>query len=132
LEVNRPVPSDALDVLAKVGGFEIGGIAGVILGAAANRRPVVVDGFISTAAAMIAVGLAPRALPYIVAAHRSGETGHGRMMAWLGVQPLVDLNMRLGEGTGAALAISLAEAACKILCEMATFAEAQVSEREDR
>jgi nicotinate-nucleotide--dimethylbenzimidazole phosphoribosyltransferase len=129
LEVNRPDPKDALDVLAKVGGFEIGGIAGVILGAAANRRPVVVDGFISTAGAMIAVNLAPRVRPYLIAAHRSQEAGHQYMLDWLGVEPLLDLDMRLGEGTGAALGISLAEAACKILCEMATFQEAGVSEK---
>lgn len=130
LEVNRPAPKDALGVLAKVGGYEIGGIAGVILGAAANRRAVVVDGFISTAAAMIAVGLAPAARPYLIAAHRSQETGHAQMLGWLGVKPLLDLDMRLGEGTGAAIAISLAEAACKILHEMATFDEAGVSEKE--
>ena len=131
LAVNRPDPDDALDVLAKVGGFEIGGIVGVILGAAANRRPVVVDGFISTAAAMVAVGLAPVARGYMIAAHRSQERGHRQMLRWLDMEPLVDLDMRLGEGTGAALAISLAEAACKILREMATFGEAGVSKKDD-
>ena len=131
LAVNRPDPTDALDVLAKVGGLEIGGIAGVILGAAAHRRPVVVDGFISTAGAMVAVGLAPQVRPYLIAAHRSQETGHRAMLDWLGVQPLFDLDMRLGEGTGAALGMSLAEAACKVLCEMATFAEAGVSDQGD-
>ena len=131
LAVNRPDASDALDVLAKVGGFEIGGIAGIILGAAAQRRPVVVDGFISTAGAMLAVALAPQARPYIIAAHRSQETGHALMLDWLQVQPLLDLDMRLGEGTGAALSISLAEAARRILCEMATFGEAGVSDKSD-
>ena len=131
LAVNRPDPADALDVLAKVGGLEIGGIAGVILGAALHRRPVVVDGFISTAGAMVAVGLAPQVRPYLIAAHRSQETGHRAMLDWLGVQPLFDLDMRLGEGTGAALGMSLAEAACKVLGEMATFAEAGVTGKED-
>jgi len=130
LAVNRPDPRDGLDVLAKVGGFEIGGIAGVILGAAANRVPVVIDGFISGAAAMVAVTVAPAARPYIIASHRSQERGHAIMLEWLGLRPLFDLDMRLGEGTGAALAISLAEAAGKIICEMATFGEAGVSEKE--
>lgn len=130
LAVNKPNPQDGLDVLAKVGGFEIGGLAGVILGAAANRKPVMVDGFISTAAAMIAVTIAPAARPYLISAHRSQEYGHSQMVDWLGLKPLVDLDFRLGEGTGAALGISFAEAACKILAEMATFAEAGVSDKE--
>lgn len=129
LQVNRPNPADGLDILAKVGGFEIGGLAGAILGAAANGRPVVIDGFISTAAAIIAVTLAPQVKDYLIAAHTSQELGHRLMMDWLGVTPLLDLQMRLGEGTGAALAMSLAEAACKILDEMATFGEAGVSEK---
>jgi nicotinate-nucleotide--dimethylbenzimidazole phosphoribosyltransferase len=129
LAVNKPNPKDGLDVLAKVGGFEIGGLAGVILGAAANRKPVMVDGFISTAAAMIAVTIAPAVRPYLISAHRSQEYGHSQMVAWLGLKPLVDLDFRLGEGTGAALGISFAEAACKILAEMATFAEAGVSDK---
>jgi nicotinate-nucleotide--dimethylbenzimidazole phosphoribosyltransferase len=129
LDVNQPDPSDGLDVLAKVGGFEIGGLAGAILAAAAFKRPVVVDGFISTAAAMIAVALAPETRGYLIAAHTSQELGHHRMMDWLGVSPLLDLKMRLGEGTGAALAMSLVDAACKTLCEMATFGEAGVSEK---
>ncbi|MGQ9502882.1 MAG: nicotinate-nucleotide--dimethylbenzimidazole phosphoribosyltransferase [Anaerolineae bacterium] len=130
LSVNRPDPCDGLDVLAKVGGFEIGGMAGVMLGAAAHRRPVVVDGFISTAAAMIAVAIAPQVRSYLIAAHRSQEPGHQAMLTWLGLTPLVDLDMRLGEGTGAALGISLVEAACKIINEMATFSEAGVSDRQ--
>ena len=130
LAVNQPDASDGLDVLAKVGGFEIGGIAGIILGAALHRRPVVIDGFISTAGALIAVALAPQAQPYLIAAHRSQETGHGVMLDWLGVEPLLDLDLRLGEGTGAALGISLAEASCRILSEMATFDEAGVSDKE--
>jgi nicotinate-nucleotide--dimethylbenzimidazole phosphoribosyltransferase len=127
VEVNRPDSGDALDVLAKVGGFEIGGLAGGILAAAAHRRPVMVDGFISTAAAMIAVGLAPQVRPYLIAAHHSQEQGHQIMLEWLQLKPLVDLDLRLGEGTGAALGFFLAEAACKILAEMATFDEAGVS-----
>jgi nicotinate-nucleotide--dimethylbenzimidazole phosphoribosyltransferase len=132
LSINQPNPSDALDVLSKVGGFEIGGMAGAILCAAIHRRPVMIDGFISTAAAMIAVTAAPRARDYLIASHRSQERGHRIMLEWLGLEPLLDLDLRLGEGTGAALGISLAEAACKILGEMATFGEAGVSGQVDR
>jgi nicotinate-nucleotide--dimethylbenzimidazole phosphoribosyltransferase len=131
LLVNRPDPADALDVLAKIGGFEIGGLVGAMLAAAAHRKPVMVDGFISTAAAMIAVILAPKVRHYLIAAHRSQESGHYIMLEWLGLEPLLDLEMRLGEGTGAAIGISLAEAACKILREMATFGEADVSEKQN-
>lgn len=127
LFINQPNPDDGLDVLAKVGGFEIGGLAGVILGAAANHRPVMVDGFISTAAAMIAATIAPGVRSYLIAAHRSQEYGHDLMLDWLGLNPLFDLNLRLGEGTGAALGITLAEVACKILTEMATFTEVGIS-----
>jgi len=130
LDVNKPNPKDALDVLMKVGGFEIGGLAGVMLAAAANRKPVLVDGFISTAAAMIAYVLAPAAREYMIAAHVSQERGHQLMLEWLGLKPLFDLNLRLGEGTGAALAFHLIDAATRILCEMATFGEAGVSGKE--
>jgi nicotinate-nucleotide--dimethylbenzimidazole phosphoribosyltransferase len=130
LQVNRPDPRDGIDVLARLGGFEIGGLAGAILAAAAYHHPIVVDGFISTAAAMIAVTLAPQARHYLIAAHTSQERGHHVMMDWLQVQPLLDLKMRLGEGTGAALAMSLVEAACKTLDEMATFSEAGVTGKE--
>jgi len=129
LDVNQPNANDGLDVLTKVGGFEIGGLAGVMLGAASQNIPVMVDGFISTAAAMIAVSLAPQCKSYLISAHRSKENGHALMLEWLGLKPLLDLDLRLGEGTGAALGISLAEAACKILAEMATFGEAGVSEQ---
>jgi nicotinate-nucleotide--dimethylbenzimidazole phosphoribosyltransferase len=129
LEVNRPNTQDGLDVLTKIGGFEIGGITGAILAAAAARRPVVIDGFISTAAAMVAASLAPEIKNYLIAAHTSQELGHHLMMEWLGVRPLLDLQMRLGEGSGAALALSLVEASCKVLSEMATFSEAGVSEK---
>ena len=130
LDVNKPNAKDGLDVLAKVGGFEIGGLAGVMIGAASKHVPVMVDGFISTAAAMIAVTLAPQCKDYLIAAHRSKEHGHSLMFEWLGLKPLLDLDLRLGEGTGAALGISLAEVACKILSEMATFGEAGVSEKD--
>ena len=129
LRVNNPNPGDGLDLLSKVGGFEIGGLAGAILVAAANRRPVVIDGFISTAAAIIAATLAPQVRDYLIAAHCSQELGHRLMLDWLGVTPLLDMHMRLGEGTGAALAMSVVEASCRILDEMATFGEAGVSEK---
>jgi nicotinate-nucleotide--dimethylbenzimidazole phosphoribosyltransferase len=117
-----------LDVLAKVGGYEIGGIAGLILGAAAQNKPVLIDGYISTAGALIAAALAPTVKEYIIAAHRSVEQGHRIMHEHLGCEPLLDLNLRLGEGTGAALALNLVEAARAILVEVATFEEAAVSE----
>ena len=127
LQVNRPDPKDGLDLLAKVGGFEIGGIAGLILGAAASKRPVVVDGFISTAGALIAHALCPTAAEYMIAAHRSVEQGHRTELAILGKRPLIDLDLRLGEGTGAALAMNFVEAAVRVLTEVATFDEAMVS-----
>ncbi len=127
LQVNRPDPRDGIDVLAKVGGFEIGGIAGLILGAAAQRKPVVVDGFISTAGALIAHTLCPTAAEYMIAAHRSVEKGHCAALEILGKQPLIDLDLRLGEGTGAALAMNFLEAAVRVLTEVATFDEAMVS-----
>ena len=127
LAVNRPDAADTMDVLAKVGGFEIGGIAGLILGAAAHRKPVVVDGFISTAGALIAQGLEPFTRDYIICAHRSVEQGHQAMQEKLGCRPLLDLNLRLGEGTGAALALNLVEAARAVLTEVATFADAGVT-----
>jgi len=132
LAVNKPDHNKPLDVLAKVGGFEIGGLAGVILGAAAGRIPVVIDGFISGAAALIAIALAPRAKDYVIAAHCSAEAGHAAMLKYLGLKSLVNLDMRLGEGTGAALGIIIAEAAVRTLNEMATFAEAGVSEGDEQ
>jgi nicotinate-nucleotide--dimethylbenzimidazole phosphoribosyltransferase len=130
LAVNKPNPKDALDVLHKVGGLEIAGLAGVMIAAAGRRIPVVVDGFISTAAAMIAVGLAPGVREYLISAHQSVEVGHRAMLSHLGLTPLLDLNLRLGEGTGAALAFHLIEASTRILREMATFDEAGVSDKE--
>ncbi len=129
LVVNKPNPEDPIDVLAKVGGFEIGGIAGSILAGAAMKIPVVIDGFISTAGALMATELAPLTKEYIIASHNSQEVGHKVMLERMGLRPLLDLDLRLGEGTGAALGISLVEAAIKILTEMATFADAGVSER---
>ena len=127
IEVNRPDPGDALDVLAKVGGLEIAGMVGVVLAAAGHRRPVFVDGFIATAAALAAVRIAPAARAYLVAAHRSAEPGHARALEALGLVPYLDLGMRLGEGTGAALCIGLARAAVAVLTGMATFKSAGVS-----
>lgn len=127
LQVNRPDPSDPVDVLAKVGGFEIGGIAGVILGAAYYKVPVVVDGFISTAGALLAGKLAPRSVDYMIAAHRSVEYGHQYMLDELGLKPLLNLNLRLGEGTGGALAMFIVDAASRIIKNMSTFDSAGVS-----
>ncbi len=132
LAVNQPDPARPLDVLAKVGGFEIGGLVGVMLAAAAHRVPVVIDGFISGAAALIATSLAPKLRGFLVAAHVSAESGHKPLLNHLGLKPLLDLGMCLGEGTGAALGILLAETAARVLAEMATFTEAGVSERGDR
>jgi nicotinate-nucleotide--dimethylbenzimidazole phosphoribosyltransferase len=130
LSINQPDPKSAIDVLAKVGGFEIGGLAGVILAGAARRIPVVIDGFISGAAACIASGLSPQVKDYLIPAHVSVEPGHKLLLDFLGLNPMLNLNMRLGEGTGAALGIFLAEAAVRTLNEMATFADAGVSEAE--
>jgi nicotinate-nucleotide--dimethylbenzimidazole phosphoribosyltransferase len=129
IALNKPDPSDAVDVLSKVGGAEIGSIAGLIIGAAANRVPVVVDGFISTAGALIAYSLEPRTKDYMFAAHMSQETGHKAMLEKIGLRPILDLDLRLGEGTGAALAMFVIEAGLKIYKEMATFGEAGVSEK---
>ena len=126
LELNRPDSADGLDVLAKIGGFEIGGIAGLILGAAALRKPVLVDGFISTAGLMIANALCPNVMLHAILAHESAEPGHVIMCEWLGEEPLLKLGMRLGEGTGAAMAMNIVEAAVRILTEMATFDSAGV------
>jgi nicotinate-nucleotide--dimethylbenzimidazole phosphoribosyltransferase len=130
LAVNRPDPSDPLDVLTKVGGLEIAAIAGLVLGCAANRIPVVIDGFISTAGALIAAELHPHVKDYAFAAHQSVEIGHRFMLERIGLEPILDLHLRLGEGTGAALAMGLIEAGVKILKEMATFQEAGVAEGE--
>ena len=131
IRINKPNPKDPLDVLAKLGGAEIAGIAGLVLGAAANRIPVVIDGFISTAGALIAYQLCAMVKDYMFAAHTSVERGHWIMLEKMDLKPILNLNMRLGEGTGAALGISLIEAGVKIYKEMATFGEAGVSESHD-
>ena len=131
LATNRPDAHDALDILSKVGGFEIGGLVGAILATAAHHRPIMVDGYIATAAAMLAVTLAPAVRPYLFAAHHSAEAGHDAMLAWLNLEPLLTLNLRLGEGTGAVLGMQVADAACRLLDEMATFGEAGVDDRVD-
>ncbi|MBT8345401.1 MAG: nicotinate-nucleotide--dimethylbenzimidazole phosphoribosyltransferase [Desulfofustis sp.] len=129
LEVNKPDSQSGLDILAKIGGYEIGGIAGLILGAAAHQKPVVVDGFISTAGALIAYKLEPFVRDYIICSHRSVEPGHKFMQETLGcARPLLDLNFRLGEGTGAALAMNIVEAARRVLTDVATFEEAAVAQ----
>ena len=131
LAVNHPDPEQPLEVLAKVGGFEIGGLVGVMLGAAAHRIPVVIDGFISGAAALIATALSPKLKDFLIAGHVSDETGHRLVLNHLGLEPLLDLGMRLGEGTGAALGIFLAETSARVLAEMATFTEAGVHQEEE-
>ncbi len=128
LEINKPDKNNGLDILAKVGGFEIGGIAGLIIGAAAQRVPVVVDGFISTAGALIAYKIEPFIRDYLIFAHRSVEPGHKFMQEVLGCKkPLLDLNMRLGEGTGGAVAMNIVDAAAAVLTDIATFEEAAVA-----
>ncbi|MEK9630051.1 MAG: nicotinate-nucleotide--dimethylbenzimidazole phosphoribosyltransferase [Nitrospinota bacterium] len=129
IELHKPNPEDSMDVLTKVGGFEIGGIAGLVLGAAANKIPVVVDGFISGAGALLALNLCPSVRDYIFPSHKSCEDGHQIFFDKLGQPPLLDLDMRLGEGTGALLAVNLIKSATKIYNEMATFQSAGVSEK---
>ena len=127
LEVNRPDPRDPLDVLSKVGGLEIGGLAGLVIGAAAHNVPVVCDGLIATAGALIGCEIAPEATAYLFPSHRSVEKGHAYMHERLGLDPLLDLEFRLGEGTGAAVAMELLDASTRILAEIKTFAELKVS-----
>jgi len=129
LQRHHPDSRDPIDVLAKVGGLEIAGLAGLILGAAACRIPVVLDGFISGAAALIATGLQPLCREYLIASHLSVEQGHQAVVNQLGLKPLFDLELRLGEGTGACLGIGLVQAGIKILGQMATFDEAGVSKQ---
>lgn len=129
IEANTPQPEDGLDVLAKVGGFEIGGIAGTILAGAFHRRAVVVDGFISTAGALIAHTLCPTVKDYLFAGHCSEEAGHRLMLKHLGLEPILDLGMRLGEGTGAALAMGVMDSAVRMFKEVLTFQEAGVADK---
>ena len=123
IEINKPNRHDALDILAKVGGLEIGAMAGSILAAAANRKPVVIDGFISTIAALIAYELEPKVQDYIIPSHASEEPGAKIAAELLGVEPMLHMNMRLGEGSGAALAFPILDAACSMMSNMATLAE---------
>ena len=127
IETNSPDASDGIDTLSKVGGYEIGGMAGVLLGAASSRVPVFLDGFVSSSAGLIAATICPPSVDFMIASHLSAEPGHKYILEHLRLVPLLDLNMRLGEGTGAALAFNVAEAACKIVAEMATFDSAGVS-----
>jgi len=131
IRLHRPNPAKPLDVLQRVGGLEIAGMAGVILGAASKGVPVVLDGFIASSSALIAAGLAPESKSYMIASHRSVERGHQAILEHLGLEPILDLRMRLGEGTGAALSMSIIEASCKLLSEMATFDGAGVSKKLD-
>ena len=130
IELNQPDRKDGLDVLSKVGGFEIGGIAGSILAGAYHRRPVMIDGLISTAGALIAHALCPASAAYLFAGHCSEEPGHKIMLSYLGLNPILDLGMRLGEGTGGALAMGIMEGAVRIFLDMLTFEEADVSDKE--
>jgi nicotinate-nucleotide--dimethylbenzimidazole phosphoribosyltransferase len=132
ININKPDPRDPIDVLSKVGGFEIGGLVGVILAGASRRIPVVIDGFISGAAALIAYHLEPKVKDYLIAAHCSVEKGHKVILDYMGLKPVLDLELRLGEGTGAALGMSIVEASIKILTEMSTFQSASVSGRVDK
>ncbi len=131
IQVNKPVGSDGIDVLSKIGGYEIGGIAGMILCCAANKIPVVIDGFISGAGALIAHAISAESAHYMFASHCSVEKGHKIVLDKIGLKAMFDFNMRLGEGTGAALGINIAEASIKILNGMATFSQAGVSEKSE-
>jgi nicotinate-nucleotide--dimethylbenzimidazole phosphoribosyltransferase len=129
LRLHTPMASDPMGILAAVGGFDVGGICGFLLGAAAQRVPVVMDGFITGAAALMAQALSPHLCEYLFFSHLSAESGHARMLQFLAAQPLLSLDMRLGEGTGAALGINLIETAVRLYTEMATFSEASVSNK---
>lgn len=131
LEKNKPYAEDGLDILTKVGGFEIGAIAGGILAAASNRIPILLDGLIATAGALIAWKLQPAVTDYLIASHQSEEPGHKKMLNLLQVNPYLDFNLRLGEGTGAALLMNFSDASIKILNEMATFDSAGVSNKDE-
>lgn len=130
IQVNQPDPADGLDVLSKIGGFEIGGIAGCVLAGAYHSRPVVIDGLISTAGALVAHTLCPAVSDYLFAGHCSEEPGHKAMLEHLGLDPILDLGMRLGEGTGGALAMGIMEGAVRVFQDMLTFEEAEVTDKE--
>jgi len=129
IALNRPKPGDGVDILSKIGGFEIGGIAGIALAGAYHRRPVMIDGFISTAGALIAAVLCPRVKDYLLSGHCSEEPGHRHMLNHLELNPILDLGMRLGEGTGGALAMGVVDGALRVFREVMTFAEAGVADK---
>ncbi|MCK4267793.1 MAG: nicotinate-nucleotide--dimethylbenzimidazole phosphoribosyltransferase [Actinomycetia bacterium] len=128
IDVNKPDSQDPLDVLHKVGGLEIAGLSGVIMACARRRTPVVIDGFISSAAALVAAKIAPKSVNYMIASHLSAESGHSLALAEVGLTPMLHMNMRLGEGTGAVIAMNIIHSAAKLMQDMATFEEASVSE----
>lgn len=128
IEVNGPDPTDPLDVLAKVGGFDIAGLAGCYLGAAKHRIPILIDGFISSAAALVAIKMKPEVKDYIFPSHGSAEPGSLRIMEALGFEPMLNLGMRLGEGTGAALAFHIIDAALAAYTHMGTFGDANIEQ----
>jgi nicotinate-nucleotide--dimethylbenzimidazole phosphoribosyltransferase len=130
LETRKPDPKDPIDVLTKVGGLEIGGMTGAMLAAAGNRVPILVDGFISTVAALLASRLCETVKDYMIVGHQSQEPGHEVALRLLGKQPLLDLGLRLGEGSGAAVAFPILEAATRMVKEMATFSSAGVTDKE--
>lgn len=127
IRVNQPDPQDPLDVLAKVGGLEIAGMAGVIIGSAARRCPVVIDGFIASASALVAARLAPRSVDFMIGSHQSMEKGHALLLEAIGLSPMLQMDMRLGEGTGAVLVFPMIDAAGKVMREMETYESAGVS-----
>lgn len=129
IATNKPDRKNGIDVLSKIGGYEIGGLAGIILAGASHKIPVVIDGFISGAAALLSYTLQPAVAEYMIASHCSVEQGHNVILKYLGLKPVLDLNLRLGEGTGAALGINIVDASCKILTQMATFENAGVSKK---
>ncbi len=131
IEVNQPNPEDAVDILSKIGGLEIGGMVGVILSCAVNNVPVIIDGYVASSAALLAYLLKPETLDYMVFSHKSAEPGHDSFYQFFGKKPLLDLNMRLGEGTGSALAMNLVDASKAILNQMATFESAGVSTKNE-
>jgi nicotinate-nucleotide--dimethylbenzimidazole phosphoribosyltransferase len=127
LAFHKPDPSNGFDILQKIGGFEIAGIAGAVLAAASKKTAIVLDGVISTAAGLIAHAINPAVQGYLIAGHKSVEQAQAAALHHMNLNPLIDFNMRLGEGTGAALAIDMADAACKLMCEMASFDEAKIA-----
>lgn len=127
INLHKPNPYDPIDILSKIGGLEIGAIAGIILAACYNKIPVIIDGLISTSAALLAYKLNSITKQYMFAGHLSQEPGHSLMIDYLGLRPILNLDMRLGEGSGAVLAMPIIEAAAKIITEVATFDEANVS-----